>query len=286
MPIIKFGFDPTGKSIHLGRTVPLIKLRQMQNEGWFVSLLVGDFTALIGDPSDKLGKRPQLTHEQISENEKKSLPLIFKILDKNKTIIRHNSDWWDGARFKHILELAGRFSVQQMTARRNFSLRMKAKEPISLRELFYPILQGYDSYMLQVDAEIGGEDQIFNMNIGRDIQEYYGKKPQEVITVPLLPGTDGEKMSTTTGNTINIDDEPRVMFDKIMSVRDEVAPLYGEHCLLEPFKYDGGDIREYKIELANRLVSFYHPEWEYLNPLFQKNEKGRVQGAAESDIKA
>lgn len=264
--IIKFGFDPTGKSIHLGRTVPLLVLKDLQDKGHTIVLVVGDYTAQIGDPSDKLGKRPELGRQVIDENARLALPLIWRILDKKKTQVRLNSEWWNIMDFGIIFRLLKNFTIQQMIQRRNFSTRIKGKEPVFIQEMLYPIMQGYDSYHLDADMEIGGEDQIFNMNIGRDIQKIMGNEPQEVVTVPLIPGTDGEKMSTSKGNVINIDEEPRVMFDKVMSIRDEVASLYGENCLFYPFKFEGGDIRKYKIELANRIVRMYNKDWKFIYP--------------------
>ena len=268
---IKFGFDPTGSSIHLGRTIPLLRLREMQDkENATVILIVGDFTAKIGDPSDKLGKRPSLSNEEIEENIHTSLPLIFKILDESKTEIRRNSEWLNQTSIHTIMRLMSAFSIQQMTARRNFNIRMKNKEPIYMHELLYPIMQGYDSYIVDSTMEIGGEDQIFNMNIGRDIQALYGKPQQEVIVTPLLVGTDGEKMSTSAGNTINIDEDADVMFDKVMSIRDDVSVDYAKLCTRMEVPEVIEDFRAFKINLANEICKMYYPQWKTKIPEYRK----------------
>jgi tyrosyl-tRNA synthetase len=264
---IKFGIDPTGKKIHLGRTVPLMKLRGLQRAGNNIILIIGDYTARIGDPSDKLEKRPNLSEEEVVENMKEYLVSIGKILDIGKCEVHYNSEWFDKLSAEELMELQDLFTLQQMSARRNFSKRIKNAEPISLKELNYPLLQGYDSYKTNADIEVGGKDQLFNLLAGRDVQKHFGQKPQEIITTPMLVGTDGRKMSTSWGNVINIDDEPKEMFDKIISIRDEYALSYYENCLPESdflsefkkeLKKETPEWRKIKGVMAEEIVNFYH----------------------------
>lgn len=277
MKRIKFGIDPTGKTIHLGRTVPLMKLRQLQNAGNKIVLIIGDFTARIGDPSDKLSKRSMLNKNEIEDNLKNYLPLIGKIIDIDKCEVHFNSEWLDTMTAVQLMELQDLFTVQQMTARRNFSERLEKGEPVSLKEMNYPLFQGLDSAMVDADIEVGGEDQLFNLLAGRDVQKHFGKKPQEIITTPMLPGTDGRKMSTSWGNVINIDEDPKVMFDKILSIRDEYAKIYFENCLpespylpefLAELKKEKIEWRKIKGRMAEEFISFYHPNHEIV-----KNER-------------
>jgi tyrosyl-tRNA synthetase len=263
---IKFGIDPTGKTIHLGRTVPLLKLKKFQKEGHQIVLIIGDFTAQIGDPSDKLSKRPELTDKQVLENERNYLTLIGKILDIDKCEIHHNSEWFDVMTARELMELQDLFTLQQMSARRNFSERIKNAEPISLKELNYPLLQGYDSYKVKADIEVGGEDQLFNLLAGRDVQKHFEQKPQEIITTPMLVGTDGRKMSTSWGNVINIDDQEKEMFDKILCLRDELTLSYLENCtedfdfkdyMIREIKEGRADYRKFKELLANEIIRMY-----------------------------
>jgi len=263
---IKFGLDPTGKTIHLGRTIPLLKLKQFQDEGHKIILIIGDFTATIGDPSDKLNKRPQLTVETIKNNLKNYLPLIGKILDINKCEVHYNSEWFDKMIISELLTLAELVTVQQMTVRRNFANRIKDGKPVSIREILYPILQGYDSYKIDADMEVGGEDQLFNMLMGREIQKHFGQRQQEVITTPMLLGTNGKKMSTLEGNVINITDNPKDMFDKILSIRDELTLDYLENVspdflqkgfMIQEIKQGRADYRKFKEIMANEIIKLY-----------------------------
>jgi len=269
MKRVKFGIDPTGKTIHLGRTVPLLQLKRMQELGDTIVLIIGDFTAMIGDASDKSSKRPKLTKEDVQENMKNYLPLIGKILDLEKCEVHYNSTWLSTLSSDKLIELMDLFTVQQMLARRNFKERyestQKGGNPISFKEFIYPVLQGYDSYAISADVEIGGSDQIFNMNAGRDIQKHFGMEPQAVITTPLILGTNGNKMSTSEGNVINITDEPKVMFDKVMSIRDDFMLDYWKNCTLsEEWKIVEQEIenstidwRKRKMELAQIIVNMY-----------------------------
>lgn len=225
---VKYGIDPTGEQIHIGRAITLWKLREFQDLGHKIVLIIGDFTAQIGDPSDKLSKRPFLTEKQVKKNMKNYLPQIGRILDLKKCEIYYNSHWLKKLNFRKIVNLAEIFTVSQMLERKNFAERFKQHEEISLRELLYPLMQGYDSVAVKADVEIGGSDQLFNLLAGRKIQEFYGQSPQDILTTKMLLGLDGRKMSTSWGNVINILDSPEEQYGKIMSMRDEMIPHYLE----------------------------------------------------------
>jgi len=265
---IKFGIDPTGPKIHLGRAIPLRKLREFQKLGHQIVLIIGDFTAQIGDASDKSEKRPMLTREMIDENLKDYKSQIGKIIDLSKTEFVYNNDWLGKLTFGELTKLAEVFSVQQMLARRNFKDRYENGKEISLREFLYPIMQGYDSVAVKADVEIGGFDQLFNLKAGRDIQNYYGMKKQNIITCEMLDGTNGDKMSTSQGNVISIVDEPNDMFGKIMALRDDLIIKYMKLCTdatleelreAENFLKDKeNNPRDLKMRLAKTIVTTYH----------------------------
>lgn len=266
---IKFGIDPTGPKIHIGRAIPLRKLRQFQLLGHQIVLIIGDFTAQIGDPSDKLSKRPMLTRELIEENMRDYKAQIGKIIDIDKVEFVYNSDWLRPLGFQEICELAESFTVQQMVARRNFADRIENGEEVSLRELMYPLMQGYDSVAINADVEIGGFDQLFNLKAGRYIQKHYGKKEQNVLTIQMLEGTDGRKMSTSWGNIITVVDEPNDMYGKIMSLKDELIIKYftlttdlslEEVAKIEKAITAGENPKIHKMRLARELVTMYHSE--------------------------
>lgn len=223
---VKHGIDPTGKNIHIGRAIVLWKLREFQELGHKIILIIGDFTAQIGDPSDKLSKRPFLTESEIKQNMKNYLPQIGKILDLSKCELYYNSKWLKKLNLADISKIADIFTIQQMLERRNFAERFKKNQEISLRETLYPIMQGYDSVAVKADVEVGGADQLFNLHAGRKIQEFFGQKPQDIIATKMLLGLDGRKMSTSWGNVININDDPDNQYGKIMSMRDEMIPEY------------------------------------------------------------
>lgn len=223
---VKYGIDPTGVALHLGHAVALWKLREFQELGHAVILLFGDFTARIGDPSDKEGRRPILSEEKVKENASEYISQVKKILDIKKTEIRYNSEWHEKLREADLIKLARLLTVNQMLARRNFTARFKEKKEIGIDEFLYPLLQGYDSVALRADIELGGSDQLFNLTTGRVIQEAYGQKPQYIMTMKMLSGIDGEKMSKSRGNVINIMDSPQDMFGKIMSLNDELISDY------------------------------------------------------------
>ncbi|MFA7216540.1 MAG: tyrosine--tRNA ligase [Candidatus Paceibacterota bacterium] len=264
---IKLGFDPTGSNIHIGRASILRKLKSFQDLGHQIIFIVGDFTAKIGDPSDKLEKRPTLSKEQILENLKNYKDQVGKIIDISKVEFLFNSEWLSKLGFEEVTQLAESFSVQQMLNRRNFKDRFDKGVEISIREFLYPLMQGYDSVAVSADVEIGGFDQLFNLKAGRVIQKHYGKKEQDIMTVKMLEGTDGRKMSTSWGNVINIIDDPYEMYGKIMSINDNLIYNYFVSCTdlsLEEINNISKELeekenyKEAKSRLAKEVVSIYH----------------------------
>jgi len=224
---IKAGFDPTAPDLHLGHTVLMRKLRHFQNLGHTVIFLVGDFTSLIGDPTGRNLTRKPLTREQINENAKTYKEQVFKILDEKATEVRYNSEWLGKLDYEGVVKLASHFTVSQMLERDEFNKRFQAEQPISLHELLYPLMQGYDSVALESDVELGGTDQRFNLLGGRELQRHYGQKPQIVLMTPILEGLDGvQKMSKSLGNAIGINEPPGEMYGKLMSISDELMWKY------------------------------------------------------------
>ena len=221
--IVKTGFDPSAPDLHLGHVVLLRKMRHFQELGHRVVFLIGDFTALIGDPSGKKTTRPQLTREQVEENFQTYEKQVFHVLDRTSTVIDFNSRWLDQLGSQGLVRLAGRYTLARMMERDDFRSRFAENQPISLHELLYPLVQGYDSIALKADVELGGHDQIFNLLVGRDLMKEDGLEPQVVLTVPLLVGTDGvDKMSKSLGNHIGIEDPPGEIYGKTMSIPDEL----------------------------------------------------------------
>lgn len=285
---IKLGIDPTGPKIHIGRALQFWKLKEFQDLGHKIVLIIGDFTALIGDASDKQAMRKPLTEKEIRENMKNYAKQIGKILDMKKVEIYYNSDWFLKMRAKDLLSLSMIFTAQQMIQRRNFKERWDSGKPIGLHELNYPLLQGYDSVATKADVEIGGTDQLFNLQAGREIQKFFKQNPQDIMTLKMLSGLDGRKMSTSWGNIITIVDAPHDMYGKIMSIRDELMGDYFELCtkislncaekIKEFVKREiKGDLEEFKIikeeleikelnernlksRLAKEIVKMYHGE--------------------------
>ena len=267
--IIKQGFDPTAPDIHLGHTVGIRKLRQFQELGHQVVIIIGDYTAMVGDPSEKNATRPRLTHAEVMENAKTYQEQFFKILDKKKTIIRYNGDWFSKMTFEEIMGLAAKFTVARMLERDDFANRYKQKMPISIHEFFYPLMQGYDSVMIDADVEIGATEQKFNLVIGRQIQKEYSKELQVVLTLPVLPGLDGtQRMSKSLGNYIGIDEQPAEMYGKTMSIPDDLIFLYFElitDVSLKELKNikirledPANNPRDIKKQLARTIVNIYH----------------------------
>lgn len=265
---VKFGADPSAPDLHLGHTVPLRKLRHFQELGHTVVFIIGDFTAMVGDPSGRTTSRKRLSRSEVMENAKTYQEQVFKILDKSKTEVRYNSEWFDRITFEEILNLTSKYTVARMLERDDFEKRYKSGNPISIMEFLYPLMQGYDSVMVNADVEIGGTDQKFNLLVGRELQVEYGQEPQVVITLPLLEGTDGvRKMSKSFGNYVGINDDPYDMFGKIMSIPDNLILKYFELLTdvsmeeiqaLKQSMENGANPRDIKAKLAREIVSFFY----------------------------
>ncbi len=267
---IKHGIDPTGPRIHLGRAIQFWKLQAFQELGHQIVLIIGDFTAQIGDASDKQAMRKPLSPNEIKENMKDYKQQIGKILDMKKVELRYNSEWLKKLTIKDLLSLAMNFTAQQMIQRRNFKERWEQQKPIGIHELTYPLFQGYDSVTIKADVEIGGTDQLFNLQAGRVIQKMFNQKPQNIMTLKMLPGLDGRKMSTSWGNVVTIVDTPNDMYGKIMSLHDELIPAYFELCTMisleqlieieRSLKENRVNPRDIKAKLARKIVTLYHGE--------------------------
>jgi tyrosyl-tRNA synthetase len=255
---VKFGIDPTAPDIHLGHCVPLTKLTQFQQAGHTVVLIIGDYTARVGDPSGRSGERPLLSAEQIDANAATFQDQAFKVLDRDLTEVRFNSEWLDMP-VQELFGLLGTVTVAQLLERDDFAKRMAASQPVSALELLYPLMQGYDSVAVESDVELGGTDQKFNLLFARDIQAGHGQTPQSVLTMPILPGLDGvQRMSKSLGNFVGVTDPPEEMFGKLMSIPDELMPDYYRLLLLDD--PPSAPAVEAKRELARRLVSRFHDE--------------------------
>jgi tyrosyl-tRNA synthetase len=254
---VKLGIDPTAPDIHLGHCVQLAKLRAFQDAGHTVVLIVGDYTARVGDPSGRSAERPVLSTEEIDANAETFQRQAFKVLDSERTEVRRNSEWL-AMPSDELFGIARRFTVARLLERDDFTNRMEREEPISVLELLYPVLQGYDSLAVEADVELGGTDQKFNLLFGRDVQESFGKPPQSIMTMPILPGTDGvRRMSKSLGNYVGVTDPPEEMFGKLMSVPDEVMGQY--YLLLLGDELDASaHPGKAKRELARRLVERFH----------------------------
>ncbi len=262
---IKLGVDPTSPDLHLGHTVVVNKLRQFQELGHVVIFLVGDFTGMIGDPTGRSETRKALTREQVLENAETYTKQVFKLLDRNKTEVRFNSEWMDTFTPSDFIRLCGRYTVARLLERDDFSKRYKEGMPIHVHELLYPLVQGYDSVALAADVEVGGTDQRFNLLVGRELQRGHGQEPQVILTLPLLEGTDGvQKMSKSLGNAIGIADPPNEMYGKIMSISDTMMGKYYE--LLSTVDSDQletiqrGEVHpmQAKKQLAAELITRFH----------------------------
>lgn len=265
---IKLGLDPTAPDIHLGHTVVLNKMRQLQDLGHEVIFLIGDFTSTIGDPSGRNSTRPPLTREQIEANAKTYYAQASLVLDPARTEIRYNSEWCDPLGARGMIQLASRYTVARMMEREDFTKRFKGGIPISVHEFLYPLMQGYDSVALKSDLELGGTDQKFNLLVGRELQKEYGQEPQCILTMPLLVGTDGvEKMSKSKGNYIGISESPDSMFGKLMSINDTLMWRYfellsfrslEEIAALKQSIDDGRNPRDAKVMLAQEIITRFH----------------------------
>jgi tyrosyl-tRNA synthetase len=261
---VKLGIDPTSPNIHIGRAVALWKLRAFQDLGHQAVFIVGDFTGQIGDTSDKDSERPMLSEAEIKKNMATYFEQAYKILDRDKTEVHYNSKWLSKLGFAEIGRLANLFGMHEFSARDNIAKRLKAGKRVSVRELLYPLMQGYDSVAVKADVELGGNDQWFNLLAGRTIQQAYGMEPQDIMTIELLEGTDGRKMSSSWGNTINLNDAPDLMFGKAMSLPDKLMDRYftlatntlWQH--MEEIKNSYDNPRDQKLILAHAIVEQYH----------------------------
>lgn len=300
---VKAGFDPTAPDLHLGHTVLINKLRQLQELGHQVLFLIGDFTGMIGDPTGKSATRPPLTAEQVQENAKSYTAQVFKILKPEQTEVVFNSKWLTELGAAGMLKLAASHTVARMLERDDFSKRFKGNQPIAIHEFLYPLLQGYDSVALNADLELGGTDQKFNLLMGRELQKQAGQSPQCVLTMPLLEGLDGvNKMSKSLGNYIGIAEAPEIIFAKIMSISDELMWRYIELLSFESletiaqWKADvaaGANPRNVKVQFAQEIVTRFHSKEDADKALldFQTRSKGgipddipQVEIVAESDV--
>jgi tyrosyl-tRNA synthetase len=265
---IKLGLDPTAPDLHLGHTVVINKLRHFQDLGHQVQFLIGDFTGMIGDPTGKNQTRPPLSREQIVENAKSYREQMSKILDPDKTQVMFNSEWSDKLGAEGMIRLSARYTVARLLERDDFSKRFKAKQPIAVHELLYPLMQGYDSVAMKADVELGGTDQKFNLLVGRELQKDFGQEQQCILTMPLLVGTDGvEKMSKSLGNYIGIAEPAQEIFGKLMRISDELMWRYMELLSFEPMEkilakkkavQAGSNPRDVKFDFAKEIVERFH----------------------------
>uniref|UniRef100_A0A7V4KEN7 Tyrosine--tRNA ligase n=1 Tax=Fervidobacterium pennivorans TaxID=93466 RepID=A0A7V4KEN7_FERPE len=286
---VKLGVDPSRPDLHLGHAVVLRKLKQFQDLGHQVVLIIGDFTAMIGDPSGRNTTRPILSREEVIQNAKTYAEQAFMILDKDKTEIRYNNEWLGKMTFADVVKLASKYTVARMLEREDFAKRYAEGTPISISEFLYPLAQAYDSVAIQADVELGGTDQLFNLMVGRKIQEEYGQTPQIVMTMPIIEGTDGKlKMSKSYGNYVGFTDEPKDMYGKIMSIPDELIVKYAklltdaDEDFLSKMEKEINEKtvnpRDYKMWLAREIVRQFHGEQaakeaeEYFVTVFQKKE--------------
>ena len=265
---IKVGFDPTAPDLHIGHTVIINKMRQFQDLGHEVTFLIGDFTGMIGDPTGKNVTRKPLTKEEVKENADTYATQVFKVLDREKTKIRFNSEWMNKLGSEGMIRLAAKYTLARMLERDDFENRYRSGQPISMHELLYPLAQGYDSVVLETDVEMGGTDQKFNLLVGRHLQQHYGQEPQVIITLPLLEGLDGvQKMSKSLHNYVGITDAPDDMFGKLMSISDEMMWRYfdllsfkgnDELAALRQQVADGANPRDIKFLLCEEIVERFH----------------------------
>jgi tyrosyl-tRNA synthetase len=259
---VKFGMDPTSPDLHVGHAVPLRKLRAMQKLGHHIVLIVGDATAMVGDPSGRNKLRPPLSRADVERNLRTYVEQAGKVLDLSKTEIRRNSEWFDQMRFEDVLKLCGRMTVARMIERDTFQKRIADNEPIGIHEFLYPLMQGWDSVMVRSDLELGGTDQLFNLLRGRDLQREEGQRGQICVTTPLIDGLDGRKMSKSYGNAVSFNDEPEDMHGKVMSIEDGVMKQW--YALLtdlpdaEAEAVLAGHPREAKARLAQEITCSYH----------------------------
>ncbi|MEM7305729.1 MAG: tyrosine--tRNA ligase [Planctomycetota bacterium] len=259
---IKLGADPSSPDLHVGHAIHLRKLRDLQDLGHTIVLIVGDATAMVGDPSGKNKLRPQLTREEVEANLVSYREQAGLVLDLERTEVRHNTEWFDRMSFEDVQRLCARMTVAQMLQRDTFQERMKAEEPIGIHEFLYPLMQGWDSVMVRADVELGGTDQLFNLLVGRDLQEAEGQERQSICTAPLINGLDGRKMSKSYGNAIGLTDAPNDMFGKTMSIADDAMEVWFQQLTRVPedeiATLLAGHPRAAKARLAHELTAFYH----------------------------
>ena len=285
---IKLGLDPSAPDIHLGHAVVLRKMKQLQDLGHEVIIIIGDFTGMIGDPTGKSKTRKALTREQVRKNAETYQKQILKILDPAKTTVRYNSEWLDKLNFKDVIELCAKCTVARILERDDFQKRYTNNQPIALHEFFYPLMQAYDSVAIKADLELGGTDQTFNVLMGRNIQKDYGQDSQITLFMPLLEGTDGvEKMSKSLGNYIGVDEDANTMYEKVMKIPDGMIIKYYNLCTdlhpddvakIEERLMQGENPRNIKMELAKEITRLYHNEQEasqaeeHFKTAYQKQE--------------
>ncbi|PCI30821.1 tyrosine--tRNA ligase [Candidatus Kaiserbacteria bacterium] len=265
---IKLGIDPTSPNLHLGRAVPLLKLRDFQKLGHQIVLIIGDGTGVVGDTSDKDSERPMLSKSDVENNMKTYFEQAGAVLDMGKVEKRRNSEWLHKLTYVEIGEHANQFSVADFTARENIKKRLDEGKRVSLREMLYPLMQGYDSVAIEADVELGGTDQRFNLLAGRELQEHFKQERQDIVMTPLINGTDGRKMSSSWGNTVNLTEEPGEMYGKVMSTNDDVMPMYFTNLtripieeveeIIKGIKEGTVSMRDTKMRLAHEIVSIFH----------------------------
>ena len=281
---VKLGVDPTSPDLHLGHTIALQKMRAFQDLGHRGILIIGDFTAMIGDPSGRSATRPQLTHYEVMRNAETYRNQAFKVLDPARTTIRFNGEWFEPMGFEDVVKLNSRVTLQQMLQREDFRDRVDKGQPVSLHELQYPIMQGWDSVKIEADVELGATDQLFNILVGRDLQKQSGQAQQVALLVPILEGLDGvQKMSKSLGNFVGVTDAPAEMFGKVMSISDELMARWYPVLLGEPLAAEAHPM-EAKKQLAARLVARFHSEADAAAALADFNTRFSKRDLEHADL--
>ena len=281
---VKLGVDPTAPDIHLGHSISLTKLREFQDHGHDAILIIGDFTAMIGDPSGRSVTRPQLTHDQVLANAKSFQEQAFKILRRDRARIVFNGEWFEAMSFEEVIKLNSRVTLQQMLVREDFRDRLDRGQPIRAHEIQYPIMQGWDSVMIKADVELGGTDQLFNIMVGRDLQREEGMPQQVAMVMPILEGLDGrQKMSKSLGNYVSLNDSPADMFGKLMSISDELMVRYYDILLQETIP-SGTHPMEAKKSLARRIAARFHSEDEATHALEDFNTRFSARNLIDADL--
>ena len=281
---VKLGVDPTAPDIHLGHSIALSKLREFQDHGHDAILIIGDFTAMIGDPSGRSVTRPQLTHDQVLANAKSFQEQAFKILRRDRARIVFNGEWFEAMSFEEVIRLNSRVTLQQMLVREDFRSRLDRGQPIRAHEIQYPIMQGWDSVMIKADVELGGTDQLFNIMVGRDLQREEGMPQQVAMVMPILEGLDGhQKMSKSLGNYVSLNDTPADMFGKLMSISDELMVRYYDVLLHEVIPVDTHPM-EAKKSLARRIAARFHGEEDAAHALEEFNLRFSARNLESADL--